>query len=116
MKKHDQDVFARALARLTALRNNIDKITSGVEEKYVFEYHSILDTLETINEDMTDFKIPASYIKPHWAGSGPGYQRYTNSKYVEKAFILSKLDAVLAYFQFITSPEPKKVGFQPPEK
>ena len=36
---------------------------------------------------------------------------HSEEKYVDKSFILMKLDAILGYFEIITSEKPRKIGF-----
>ncbi len=36
---------------------------------------------------------------------------YSEEKYVERTYILTKLDAILGYFEIITSEKPRRIGF-----
>ena len=114
MKKDNQDTLARAYAMLQSLRQNVDKLTS-VEEIYVNEYHAALDILENTGIDVTQFRIPPSEVQPRltsWYYDGsetPG--AYSKEKYVPKELLLTKLDAVLLYFDITHSEEPRKIGF-----
>ena len=112
MVENKQDTLARAFATLSSLRKNIDQITSGVTEKYVREFHSVLDRLESIEIGVSEFRIPDSEVKPRvtvsWEGGG---RSYSEEKYVDKSFILTKIDAILGYFEIITSEKPRRMGF-----
>jgi len=49
MTKNSQDELVRAYAMLASLRKNISEMKSyDVEEKYVLEFHSVLNRLEDI--------------------------------------------------------------------
>ena len=121
MTKDNQDTLARAYAMLSALRQNISQIKDySVEEKYVNEFHNVLDKLESVGIETTEFRIPDSLIEPRlrasWTGAnGRGHSSYSKEKYVERSFILTKIDAILGYFKIITSEKPKKMGFSTPQ-
>ncbi|MFC1985933.1 hypothetical protein ACFLWC_02940 [Chloroflexota bacterium] len=99
---------------------NIDQMADykgKVTETYVREFHVVLDRLEDIGIDVSDFRIPDFVVKPmitaswsDWDGRGSQH-RYSEDKYVDKSFILTKLDAILGYFEIITSEKPRKIGF-----
>jgi len=103
----------RAFARLSALRRNIEQIANSlVEEPYVQEFHDILNRLESLGVDVSDFRIPPSRVNPRVTSTHmEGSKSYSEKRYVEKPFILTKLDAVLGYFEMITSEKPRKIGF-----
>lgn len=111
----DQDTIFRAYARLKGLRSNVDKL-SLVEDTYANEYHSILDTLEKTGINTTEFRVPTAEIKPRITSVSRSGKHYSDEKYVPKVLLLAKLDAILIYFEVITSPEPKKIGFTSPDK
>ncbi len=116
MTENKQDELARALATLSSLRENIGQMTDcSVPEKYVHEFHTALDRLEGIRKEVSEFRIPDSALKPK-----PGASMYVEGKEifsskgdicVERSFILTKLDAILGYFEIITSEKPRKIGF-----
>ena len=115
------DLLRRAYASLSALQNNLNKMTeASVEDTYVKEYHSILDRLETIDINVAEFRINASKIKPVSIDIpviSPGRTPYTSGhysteKYVKRAFLLMKVEAILGYFT-LTTEEPKRtIGFK----
>ncbi len=116
MAKDNQDILARTLATLSSLRKNIDQMTThNAPEKYVLEFHTVLDRLESIGIDVAEFRIPDSAVKPRitasWMEGAISKESYSEEKYVERSFILTKLDAILGYFEIITSEKPRKIGF-----
>lgn len=120
MTKDNQDTLARAYAMLSALRQNISQIKDySVEEKYVNEFHNVLGKLDSIGIETAEFRVPDSLVKPKitasWWDEGGSHHRYSEEKYVERSFILTKIDAVLGYFKIITSEKPKKMGFSTPQ-
>lgn len=115
MKKDDQDTLARAYVMLQSLRQNVDKLT-WVEEIYANEYQASLDILAGIGIDVAQFRISPSAVQHRVTASWPGGQDYSKEKYVPKALLLTKLDAVLIYFDITYSEKPRKIGFSLPDK
>jgi len=103
------------LARLQGLRNNVASLTL-VTEIYVREYHEVLDKLEGIGVDTPDFRVPSSDVKPRFTMTSPSESSYSKEKYVPKALLLAKLDAVIAYFKIITADKPRKTGYSVPDE
>lgn len=120
MTKNRQDELARAYTMLSALLKNIDQMTThSIPEIYVREFHTVLDRLDGIGKEISEFRIPDSALKPE-----PGASMYVEGKEifsskgdicVERSLILLKLDAILGYLKNITSEKPRKIGFHPPE-
>ena len=115
MVQSNDDVFARAYATLISLRKNIDQMKGDPTEIFVQEYHKVLDRLEGIGKDVSEFRIPDSAVKPRVVSKSYRGTSYSEEKYVERALILTKLDAILSYFDIITSEKPKRIGFSPPD-
>jgi len=118
MTKNSQDELARAYAMLSSLRQNIAQMKVNVSETYVREFHTVLDRLEAIGIDVSEFHVPDSAVQPRlipvsYPEGGAGYSR---EKYVEKSFILTKLDAILGYFEITASKKPRKIGFRKPDE
>ncbi|MBI2830704.1 MAG: hypothetical protein HYX79_00405 [Chloroflexi bacterium] len=120
MSKNSQDELVRAYAMLSSLRKNISQMTDrNVPEKYVADFHNVLDRLESIGIGVSEFRIPASEVKPKVTdvspvnnhGGGGGHVSYSKEKYVDKYYLLTKLDALLGYIESITSEKPKQIGF-----
>jgi hypothetical protein len=116
MTKDSQDELARAYAMLSSLRNNIAQM-GAVEETYVREFHTVLTKLEGIGIDVSEFRISASEVTPLVTSINTltGETTYSKEKYVHKSFILTKLDAILAYLGSITSEKPRRIGFSKPD-
>ena len=110
MAEDKQDALVRAFATLSALRKNVDQI-GAISEKYVREFHTVLDRLESIGIDVSEFRIPHSEITPHVRSVVGGVRHYSEEKYVDRAYMLTKMDAILGYFEIITSDKPRKIGF-----
>lgn len=122
MVENKGDAFARAYVTLQSLRKNIEHI-GGVEEKYVREFHAVLDRLEGIGIDVSEFRIPDSELKHrdtaasmYVGGERISPYKPSEEKYVTRQFILTKLDAILGYFEIITSEKPKRIGFTKPDE
>ena len=116
MTKNSQDEIARASAMLSSLRKNIDQIVA-IPENYVREYHFILDKSEdSTGITLLEFRVPDSEISPRLMSVDPSGRHYSEEKYVARAFMLTKMDAVLGYFEIITSEKPRKIGFTKPDE
>lgn len=115
METKNQDVLIRAFARLQGLRSSVANLTS-VGEIYVKEYHEVLDKLEGIGIDTSDFRVPSSEVKPRITGFSIDVTHYSKDKYVPKALLLAKLDAVITYFEITTAEKPRTIGYHTPGK
>ena len=104
MATNNQDVLARAYIMLSSLRKNIAEGTFrfGVGETYIRVFHNELDRLEAIEIDVSEFRIPDSEVYRRVSASSLEGDTYTR-KTVDRAFILTKIDAILGYFEIITS-------------
>lgn len=108
MTKNNQDELIRAYAALSSLRKNIGAMKLDiVSDTYINEYHSILEKIKNIGIEVIDFYIPNSLRQD--------YTFHPGEKHVERTYFLLKIDAVLGYFEIITSPELKKIGFRKQE-
>lgn len=117
------ETILRAYSRLIALKNNLPKYS--IHEKYVKEYHEIIDLLSReVKTQLDEFKIPLSEVKHEITSSWPSLseisqeagQTYSEDKYCERNFFLSKIDALLSYFSIkYSSKEDPKIGFNPPK-
>jgi hypothetical protein len=80
----------------------------------------VLDKLEKIGISVSEFRVSGLEVQPRVTmthfGSGGAEHSYSDEKYVDKALILTKLDAILGYFEIITSEKPRKIGFRPHNK
>ena len=85
----------RAIALLRTIKASLQYDLCDVESPLVTEYHSALDKLEQRGIDVSDFRIPDSWIK------GPDvasiYSRLFHGPRVRRELFLIKLDAILRY-------------------
>lgn len=97
----NQEKYKRAHSRLISLKENLEY--PMINEKYVTEYHQILNSLAETGIEIEEFKIPDSELKQSWASSNfeTGEIEYNNYKEVEKTYFLYKLDSVLNYLSFV---------------
>ncbi len=126
MEQNKQDVVLRSYSRLNALKVNLPKNGWGIDEKYIREYHDMLTVLEgATGMRLEEFRIPdnelqrvmTSYTPPGPYFGGEEKTTYTNERYCDRDYVLSKLDAILTYFQILNSPkEENKIGFRHPEE
>ena len=112
MVENKQDKLARAYATLSSLRKNIAEITA-VKETYVNEFHTVLTGLQGIGINVSTFWIPYSEINPRTASINTltGKTQNTEERYVDKSYFLFKIDAILGYFEIVTSEKPRRLGF-----
>jgi hypothetical protein len=124
MKENEKDKLRRAYATLTSLRDNIAELQQQVHEKYVTEYHKALDILQGIGIDVEQFRIGESQLQrkpmPGIRVSYPAIPArpldYSNERYVDKQYLLMKLDEILTYFETTHSEEPRPMGFSAPDR
>ena len=83
----NQEKYKRAFARLTSLKENLDN--AMIHEKYVNEYHQILNSLADTGVEIDEFKISDSELKQSWASSNymTGEVEYNDYKEIEKTFL-----------------------------
>jgi hypothetical protein len=116
---NQQDTLRRVLARLQALRSSIDRPDipeyNSIDESYVQQYHDVLDSLETLDVNTAEFRIPDSQVQSRVISSGPRGTSYSDKKYIRKTYFLVHLDGILNYFELLTADQPKRIGFSPPD-
>lgn len=98
---NEQVEFKKTFATLTSLKQNLPTNRS-VDMKYIEMYHEELDRLLTLGIDhLEDFRIPSAQMKSEFVGGNyvTGEMNYSSDKYVEREFFMTKLDAVLSFFQ-----------------
>ena len=84
------DEQKRAIALLRAIKDSRQFNLCDIESTLITEYHSALDKLEGIGIDVSDFRIPDSWMTlPDFLSFGPPA--------VKRELFLIKLDAVLRY-------------------
>lgn len=107
MLSDQSDRLARAYVHLRALRDNIPDYR-WIEEVYVKQYHEALGRLEEIGYDVAEFKVSQGHLKSRTIGSG------RQTLYIDRPLLLSKMDAVLTYFDLATQQADVRIGFKPP--
>lgn len=107
MVSDQSDKLMRAYARLRALRDNLST-DRYIELMYVEQYHEALQHLEENGFDVAEFRISPEHLKDITIGA--------NKKrlHVERPLLLSKLDAVLTYFELAVQRPPAAIGFKAP--
>jgi hypothetical protein len=94
-----QEVFKRAYSTLLSLKTNLPTAYHS-HEKYVSQYHEIIEKLSALGFDLTEFRIPEEQMERAVTGSNyvTGEVDYADYREVERTFFLLKLDALLNYF------------------
>jgi hypothetical protein len=116
----DDKALFEAYARLNSLKTNVPN-GFEVHEKWVEEFHTVLDLLETsTGHYLRNFRIPSPEIKPTVIAARmgtarrPGSATYSKDNYCERSFLVMKIDGVLNYFSYQSAPQERRIGFQPP--
>jgi hypothetical protein len=85
----------RAIASLRAIKESLEYNMCDIESPLITVYHSALDKLEKTGIDVSDFRIPDSWIR------GPDipsiYSRLFGGPRVKRELFLIKLDSILEY-------------------
>jgi hypothetical protein len=112
----DIDKLYKSLAILKALKSNVAS-TSSVDEIYVTEFRNVLDKLRSIGLQMDDFDVPGTEVKPRQTSINMfGVSTYSSEKYVDKYYLLTKIDSVLNYLNLLLEKRPPELGFSKPDK
>jgi hypothetical protein len=85
----------RAIASLRAIKDIVESTLFDIKIPLVAEYHSALDKLEKTGIDVSDFRIPDSWIQTHDIPSI--YSVLFGGPRVRRELFLIKLDAILQY-------------------
>lgn len=102
--------LAQAYFLLKSLKDNTPN-SHEVEQKWVDDFHSVLDTVEKeTGADLAAFRVdPSDLFNPAISATrgyarrgriAPGVVRYSNRTVITGARFMHKVDAVLSYFQF----------------
>ncbi len=113
----DNIKIIEAYSRLKSLRENIP--THKVPNKFVTEFHSILDLLEQKSgANLENFRIPADEVRP--VLSSLNYltkeKKYSKEHYCDHSFFKMKVEAVLMMFDMLissSSGSKPPIGFSP---
>ncbi len=124
MEENTQDTILRAYTNLMSLRTTLESIKKEkVEEKYVIEYHIALDKLNKLGFNISEYYIASSEVKPIVTSirtlsfsNEPAGPKYSKEKYVDKDFLLMKLNSIIGYFEITNSKQEKHIGFNTTKK
>jgi len=105
----------RAWAKFIAYRDNLP---DSFDEEEVDKYHKLVSSLqEASGENLADFRIPKSEMKPKVVAATlgsrrrPGRVTYSPQRYCDRRFIQQQIDGIVHYFQSLQPPR-KKPGFR----
>lgn len=108
------DEIAKSYAMLSSLKQNVPNLVN-VDTKWVDDFHKSLEMIEkTTGLDLQEFRVSQEEFKKEVSGGNirTGQVRYSGRMLVERARLMMKLDAVLAYFQYQQSkPTKGQIGF-----
>ena len=94
------DVLRRVCARLLALKQNLPL---NVLMEYLQQFHEAIDQLGEAGFDVTAFRVPQAAVRQLSERGAP---------YVDREFLLTRIDEVLAYFGIPGD----KIGFTGPRQ
>jgi len=98
MTDTSRDILRRNLEMLASLQANIGTIKGLVPEAYVHEFHVALENLKAIGIDVSQYRISDSMLRRTVIQTCIGEGSvYSQERYVERAFLLTKLDAIIKY-------------------
>jgi hypothetical protein len=107
----NQPSVSQANPWLMALKNNLPSGIT-VDQKYVAEFHSILDTLKKESgQNFDDYRVPESELRRRTTSKNTLTREVSRSESPEcaRAFLMMKIDAILGYIT--TRAERKTMGF-----
>jgi len=113
--------LAQAFFLLQSLKKNLPD-THEVGQKWVTDFHSILDTVEKeTGADLSAFRAqeadlyhPVVSVRRASRFGQRGHVDRSKAIVIERRRLLHKVDAVLGYFQYTqsSSEPPKQIGFK----
>ena len=108
------DLITRAYSILTSLKNNIPD-THEIQQKWSLQFNNEVNRLEeALQVDLSEFKVPETEL--HKAVSSYNTRSdqttYREGLWVERSFLMHKLESLLTYFSILNSPEERKIGFK----
>ena len=108
----NQEFILQSFVILKSLRDNIKKEDQYTHEKYVEEYHKILDELKNGGHSLERFEISGDELEYLPSSYSPGTgTKYHSYRSVETQMLLTKLDAVLLFFQILNERPEQTIGF-----
>ncbi len=95
-----QEIHRRVLVNLKSMRNHLGNI-GAIPERNVVEYHTELQRLQEIGDDVAEFYVQQSDVKPDITSQNirTGEIFYSSEKYVKAVLMLPKLEGVIAYLE-----------------
>ncbi len=108
-------ILAEAFARLNAMRTHLPDSPS-VHERYVHEFHDILDLLEKETAaDLSRLRVPVSELKRRITSVAPiRGATYSEARYCAREFLMIKIESVVGFFKLQTADSKPEIGFAPP--
>jgi len=107
------DNLLQVYTLLRSLRKNINENDHFTHEKYIQEYHGLLNELSQIRLVMDRFQVPEGEVKNQIASLNvlSGNKTYRPFREVETQFLLTKLDALLEFLDIKLSKSPHEIGY-----
>ena len=116
MSSGNRTTLTGVLELLKDLKETIN-IPCQVEETYVREFHNALKALESLGQNVDEFYIPDSEIKPRLTSLRyDGLKSYSHEKYVDRDLLLKKLDTLLLSFKRTGEEEKADLRFNKSEQ
>jgi hypothetical protein len=107
LEMNEVDRIARAYARLTAIKGNVGAKDWWIGSGLIDEYNGALDHLDALWFDVDEFRLPKDRLD----------YGDTGRPTIETNIFMTKLDALLTYFNLLQQPEQKSaIGFRGPRK
>jgi len=99
------DELLRAHSILSTLQRNVPD-GHDVEAHWVWQFHATVDRIErAVEVDLSEFRVPGNAIDPK-------SEYYVGGLWCERALLMQKIDALLAYFSGVQRDEEKRIDFQ----
>ncbi len=102
----------KAFALLNALQKNLPD-GSSIRETFVEEFHKALDCIQRAGFEVDEFRIPADKVTPTlYTDTDKGtVKALSREKFIDRAFLLTRMDYVLGFFSLAMQDPPAKIGF-----
>jgi hypothetical protein len=108
------NLILKSYALLSSLKQNLPN-TFAVSKVWVDDFHAILTALERETGDsLEEFRVSDGEWRQRAVTHNrlTGHTQYDKNLTVQRERLLLKVDAVLGYFQFQTTPDKQPIGFQ----
>jgi hypothetical protein len=97
------------------LSESLKGLTRVAHQPFVDDIHAALDHLRDAGFDVEEFRIPSSVMKRSMSGSymGGSMSRVpVGDPYVDRDFLLQRINAVIGYFQMLGGKQDRPMGFR----